>query len=228
MIYLLAGNKKERKDFVRELCTQQGLDMEKIQNFYEGDFDNKSFEEIIPVNTGLFDERECFVIHDLVRDLKIKSILKDYSDTSHLIIFSEETILKKDLTSFEKAGVIVQQFEKEQKIDVKKYNTFDLADLLGRRDKKNLWLGFREAISQVSAEEIHGILFWQLKNLALVKNSNRNPGMSPFVYNKNQSFINNFSIEEIYSLSDIMVRVFHNRDTYSTLEIDLEKLILSL
>lgn len=228
MIHLLTGNKKERKDFIKNICEQQGIDISTTQNLYSNDFKEVSFENTIPVYTGLFAERECFVVHDAVRDLAIKTILKNYSETDHILIFSEETILKKDLTSFEKIGADIKQFEKEQKIESQKYNTFALADLLGTRDKKNLWLGFREATSTVSAEEIHGILFWQIKNLALVKTSNTNPGMSPFVYSKNQSFINNYTLAEIQDLAADMTKMFHTRDTYSTLEIDLEKVILEL
>ena len=229
MIHLLTGNKKERKNSITDICIQQGIKTGKVQHFYVDDFRDINFENSIPLNTGLFGERECFVFHESVRDLALKTILKNYSETEHILIFSEDSILKKDLTIFEKIGAGIQQFEKEQKIESAKYNTFALADLLGARDKKNLWLGFREAIgSGISAEEIHGIMFWQIKNLALVKTSSTNPGMSPFVYSKNQSFVNNYSLAEIQNLAGKMVKIFHTRDTYSTLEIDLEKIILGL
>ncbi len=228
MIFLLVGNKKERKDFVRYICEEQGLDIQHIQRFYADDFLESSFSSRVPIYTGLFGERECFVFHNIVRDVVNKDLLKSYSETDHILIFSEDSILKKDLIFFEKIGAGIHQFEKEVKIESQKYNTFTLADLLGARDKKNLWLAFREAISTVSAEEIHGILFWQIKNLALIKTSTSNPGMSPFVYSKNQSFVNNYSLPEIQELSAEMVKIFHTRDTYSTLEIDLEKIILGL
>ena len=226
MIYLLLGNKNERKIAVQEICKQQNIETNQVQNLYEHSFKEVSFENLIPVFTGLFNQRECYVIHGAVRDLGIKSLLKDYSRTEHIVIFSEETLLKKDRTLFEKNNVEIREFEKEQKAEVKKYNTFALADVLGQRDKKNLWLGFRDAIKLVSAEEIHGILFWQLKNLLLVKTSSENPGLNPFVYRKNQSYAGNFSEDEIRNLMQQMTKIFHKRETYSTLEIELEKIIL--
>lgn len=228
MICLLTGNKKERKDFAAEICVQQGLDAGKTQHFHTDDFKDQKFENIIPLNTGLFDERECFVFHNLVRDVVNKTLLKNYAETKHILIFSEDSILKKDLKNFEAIGAGIHQFKTEEKKESKKYNTFALADLLGARDKKNLWLGFRDAIATVSAEEIHGILFWQLKTLALVKTSSSNPGLNDFVYRKNQSFVANYTLEEIKHLAGEMIKIFHTRDTYSTLEIDLEKIILGL
>jgi len=228
MIYLLVGNKKERRDFIKNLCSEKNISENSIHHLYDNSFKELSFQNLVPVNRGLFSETELFVFHECVRVLDIKNILKEYSETEHNLFLLEDSILKKDLTTFQKSEVTIHQFEKEQKNETKKYNTFALADLLGRRDKKNIWLGFREAITQVSAEEIHGILFWQIKNLALVKTSTTNPGMNPFVYKKNQSFVNNYSEGELKILSQKMTRMFHKRDSYSTLEIELEKFILEL
>lgn len=228
MIHLVTGNKKQSREYIHKLATQQGLDISKSYNLYDNDFAQTDFEQIIPIHTGLFGERELYIIHNSVRELDIKNILKHYSAADHVIVFREDSILKKDLTQFEKISAHIQQFEKELEIKTKKYNTFDLADLLGARDKKNLWLGFRQAIVQTSAEEIHGILFWQIKNLALVKSSTQNPGMNNFVYSKNQKFAEKYSLSEIQNLADKMLRMFHVRDTYKTLEIDLETMILEL
>ncbi|MCA9353191.1 hypothetical protein KC901_03345, partial [Patescibacteria group bacterium] len=79
-----------------------------------------------------------------------------------------------------------------------------------------------------SPEEIHGILFWQVKNIALVHTSSTNPGMNPFVYKKTMHFAKNFSHKDIQGLSRSLAHMFHNRDTYSTLDVELEKFILSL
>ena len=228
MIHLLTGNKKERKDFIQNICKQQGLHSEQTQYLYADSFREQSFESLIPMNTGLFDERECFVIMDAVRDLPIKTILKKYDDTEHILIFSENSLLKKDLTVFEKINAQITEFSKETEDKKERYNTFTLADLFGARDKKNLWLGYRQAIdSGISVEEIHGILFWQLKNLALVKNGNTEK-LSPFVLKKNESFVQNWTLEEIQNSVSELTKMYHMRDTYSTLEIDVEKLILSL
>ncbi|MCA9351664.1 hypothetical protein KC929_02705, partial [Patescibacteria group bacterium] len=80
-----------------------------------------------------------------------------------------------------------------------------------------------------SPEEIHGILFWQVKNLALVQSSSGQvPGMNPFVYRKTSGFVKNFTQAEIKDIARSLDNMFHNRDTYSTLDIELEKLILAI
>jgi len=61
MIILLTGKKELQKKAIREICEQQNLDASSIQHFYVDDFSDFSFEQKIPVNTGLFGERECFV-----------------------------------------------------------------------------------------------------------------------------------------------------------------------
>ncbi|MGB0925393.1 MAG: hypothetical protein ACPGTS_01650 [Minisyncoccia bacterium] len=228
MIHLVTGNKNQSRAYIHNLATQQGLDISKAYNLYDNDFAQGSFQEIVPVHTGLFGERELYVIHNSVRNLDIKNILKQYAESDHVIVFREDSVLKKDLIQFQKIDAHVEQFEKEQKPEVKKYNTFALADLLGARDKKNLWLGYRQAITQTSAEEIHGILFWQVKNLALVKTSNTNPGMNNFVFSKNQQFAKKYTLAEIQALAERLTYMFHTRDTYRTLEIDLEQFILEL
>jgi DNA polymerase III delta subunit len=228
MIVLLTGNKTEQKAYIKNLCEQQGILSERIQHFYSDDFEEKSFENIVPVNTGLFGERECFVLHNVTRDIPLKTILKDYASSEHILIFSEESILKKDRTAFEKIGANIKEFAKEEKKEEKKVNTFALADFLGEKNKKNLWLAFREAIeSGESPESIHGILFWQMKNLALVKAGDTKE-MSPYVARKNEVFARNWTTEEIQNFASQLTKIYHTRDTYSTLEIEIEKMILLL
>ncbi len=228
MITLITGNKTEQKKHIQKLCEQQNISYEQVRHFYADDFKERSFENLIPLNTGLFGERECFVFHDIVREIPLKTLLKNYADTEHILIFLEESVLKKDRSAFEKVGAEIQEFAKVIEEKKETFNTFALADLLGKKDKKNLWLAFRGAVEKgESPESIHGILFWQMKNLALVKNGDTK-GMSPFVLRKNFVFAQNWTREAIQNFSSQLVRIYHQRDTYSTLEIEMEKMILGL
>ncbi len=228
MIILTIGQKNKRKAYIVELCEQQGVDYAQVQHFYADDFEEQSFESRVPVNTGLFGERECFVFHNVVREISLSKILKQYTDTEHILIFSEDSVVKKDREAFQKHKAHIKEFEKEEKEETKKYNTFALADLLGEKNRKKLWLAFREAVDAgVSAEEIHGVLFWQLKNLALVK-QRATREMNAFVLRKNEVFAQKWTLEEIQNLANHFTKIYHNRDTYSTLEIEIEKLILLL
>jgi hypothetical protein len=167
-------------------------------------------------------------LHNVTRDISLKTILKDYASTEHIVIFSEDGVLKKDKDIFEKIGAQVKEFTKEEKKEEKKFNSFALADFLGEKNKKNIWLTFREAMENgESPESIHGILFWQVKNLALLKAGDTN-GMSSYVARKNEVFARLWTEREIQNLASQLTKIYHTRDTYSTLEIEIEKIILSL
>ena len=225
MLYLLHGKSESRKNFIRELVT--GLSLTP-QHIYDNDVQSVEIENLVSVQTGLFGDKGLHVIHSLARTLDIKNLLEGYAKSDNIFIFSEDTITKPITKVFEKYEATIQDFGKEEKKNENKFNMFSLTDTLGTRDKKNLWLLFQEAIKNGSPEEVHGILFWQVKNLALVKTSQTNPGMNPFVYNKTSGYAAKFTLEEIQKMARDLVYMFHNRDTYSTLDIELEKFILAL
>ena len=225
MLYLLHGKSESRKNFIRELVT--GLSLTP-QHIYDNDVQSVEIENLVSVQTGLFGDKGLHVIHSLARTLDIKNLLEGHAKSDNIFIFSEDTITKPITKVFEKYEATIQDFGKEEKKNENKFNMFSLTDTLGTRDKKNLWLLFQEAIKNGSPEEVHGILFWQVKNLALVKTSQTNPGMNPFVYNKTSGYAAKFTLEEIQKMARDLVYMFHNRDTYSTLDIELEKFILAL
>jgi hypothetical protein len=225
MLYLLHGKSEPRKEFIRNLATEKILTPIHV---YDNDIQSRNINELVSTQIGLFGDTEMYVIHSLARMLHINDLVEEYAVSKNIIIFSEETITKPIIKVFEKVESIIHDFGKEEKIKKQEFNMFSLTDALGARDKKNLWLLFRQAIQKGSPEEIHGILFWQIKNLALVKTSTTNPGMNPFVYQKTSGYAQKFSLEEIQKISRDLVYMFHNRDAYSTLEIDLEKFILGL
>ena len=76
-------------------------------------------------------------------------------------------------------------------------NLFQLCDAFAQRNKRQLWLLFQRALLLgVSAEEIFWKLWWQTKNLLLLKNlplgRAAKSGLHPFVEKKTRSFLKNF------------------------------------
>lgn len=222
MIYLLVGNKDERQKKTQELCARNTS-----QRIHSEDLQNAELADIVTTQTGMFGDRECYVIFDLARSLK-KDDLPQYSESQNIFIFSEVTITKPVRALFEKYNADIIEFTPEAKSTEKKFNIFSLTDAFAAKDKKNLWLLFQEARKKSSPEEIHGVLFWQLKNLVLVKTSQTNPGLNDFVYRKTKTAASKFTLEELLKLSEKFLKIFHRRDTYSTLDIELENIILSL
>lgn len=106
---------------------------------------------------------------------------------------------------------------------------FSLTDALGARDRKALWVLYQKALRQgVSAEEIHGMLFWQVKTLLLVAQKSTE-GLKPFVISKARSFVKNYSLPELKNLSGSLVNLYHNsRAGGPDLPIALEQFVLNL
>jgi hypothetical protein len=225
MLYLLYGKSELRKHYIRELASEHTL---AVQHIYDNDIQTAEIDTLVSTQRGLFEEKEFYSMHNLSRILDIKKLLEDYASSDNIFVFSEGTVTQGIIKLFEKYESVIKDFGKEEKKNEIKFNMFSLTDALGARDKKNLWLLFQQAIMIGSPEEIHGILFWQVKNLALVKTSTSNPGMNPFVYQKTSGYANKFTLLEIQKMSQDLVSMFHNRDIYSTLDIELEKFILSL
>ncbi len=108
--------------------------------------------------------------------------------------------------------------------------TFLVADALGARDKKMLWVRYREAIDAGHApEEIHGVLFWQIKSMliALATSNAAEADMKDYPYNKAKRFAKNYSEEELKRIANELVTLYHEaRLGKGELEGLLEKWIL--
>jgi hypothetical protein len=229
MLHLVSGNLNDRKDYINTLISDAGGDPSLVQRVSLQDIEDTDISSVVVTQPGLFGDQEYFVLSGMARELPLKSLLQEYADSPNLIIFSEETVTKKITEAFQKVGADYKECAPELKEKAVPPNIFQLADLLGRRDKKNLWIAYHEALRNSSVEEINGVLLWQLKNMVLVKTSEGSvPGMKPFVYKKNQGFVKNYSLEELKDVIKRCTFSFHNRDIYDTLDIQIEKIILSL
>ena len=75
---------------------------------------------------------------------------------------TENIITKKALVTIPNPSI------KEKK---EKFNNFLLANAFGARDKKGLWIYFRQAMDVgVGMEELIGVLFWKVKDMLIKKN----------------------------------------------------------
>ncbi len=192
------------------------------------DLDSLSLENLeseIPLTRDLFGERSVFVFRDASRLSFFKELICQSAESENHFLFLEQKLLKKDRDFFEKKGFSL--FDFQEKKEKKEFNIFRLADSFGRRDKKQLWLDYHEALVHARPEEIHGVLFWQLKNLALVQ-WDGGKSLKPFVLKKNSLYAKNFSEDDIERLSHLFIQIFHERKTNSTLAFELEKMILDL
>ena len=163
--------------------------------------------------------------------------IKDIAESPNAFVFLEGKVDKATVGKIEKKAEKVQEFksagnEGKTKESKEKFNTFSLADVFGRRDKKNLWVLYQQALLQnVAPEEINGVLFWQLKSMLVAYKSKsvQESGLSPYVFQKSKSFARNYSEEEMKKMSSALVSVYHDsRRGIHDFEIALERFILDI
>jgi hypothetical protein len=188
---------------------------------------------------GLFVARLIVEFDTLFANAEFKETvlenLKRLAESENIFIILEGKLNKADLKGFEKHAEKIQEYATdpvEKSFQAKTNSPFALADALGRRDKKTLWALYiqqREAGSV--AEELHGLLFWQIKSMLLASQakSAEAAGLKPFVYSKSKKFAENFSPEELQELSKTMVSIYHDAHRgMGELSLLLERLILNM
>ena len=237
MLYLLHGkNFKESRKKLHSLV-EALLKKEPNASHFRLDGDNfteDSLEEMISSQT-LFAGKYIVVMDKLLKDEITKEIilgkLKDISASENIFIFIEEELNNTILARFKKRAEKIQEFtEKETKKD-DKFNIFSITDAFGLRDRKRVWVLYQKALNQgIVAEEVHGILVWQMKNLLMVKDEkNLNDlGLNPFVLRKSIGFASKYTKEELIKLSDELIKISHeSRRGMGEFGIFLERFILS-
>lgn len=238
MLYVLHGSDIEKgKDKLRELA--QNLQSKKPDaSFFRIDdesFDTSQLSELME-GQGLFENKYIVVFDRVFANAEAKEVvlknLVSIADSQNIFILFEGKLDKKTITRLEKRAEKIQVFEGKEKEKKEDFNIFALTDALGRRDRKNLWVLYRKAKQKgIPDEEIHGILFWQVKSMLLAdgaKNSD-DAGLNPFVYRKSLQFLKNYTEAEVKKLSSSLVSLSHDaRRGLHEFDIALERFILGV
>ena len=183
---------------------------------------------------GLF-EKKIIAVLDRVLDADdgaILSLLTAFKDSDNAFILLAGEVSAKDAQKVAEHAEKVVACDALARAPGREFNMFALTDALGARDRRKLWVLFTRAKrAGASAEEIHGILFWQAKALALAASakSATEVGMKPFPFSKAKGFLKNFSREEVARLPGDLVTLYHDARRGSVpLDIALERFILAL
>lgn len=243
MFYFLHGEDKDKaRKKAHELI--DGLTKKRPNaSFFKVDSENISLgklEEMIG-GQGLFESKQIVFLDNVLEDKENKGAIldkiKDIAESPNAFVFLEGKTDKATVGRIEKKAEKVQEFkfvgnEGKNEESKEKFNTFSLADVFGRRDKKNLWVLYQEALSQgVAPEEINGVLFWQLKSI-IVANKSKSPdesGLKPYVFQKSKSFARNYTEEEMKKMSSTLISIYHDsRRGIHDFDIALERFVLSL
>jgi DNA polymerase III delta subunit len=180
-----------------------------------GEFDENQLQEFVG-GQGLFTNKYIIVFDNLFADKNTKEVLlkslKDISKSQNIFIFLEEKLNKTEFKKFEKYAEKIQEFGGEIIKKDKKFDIFSLANALGKRDKKGLWVLYQKAkLNNIADEQIHGILFWKIKDTIL---SSRH---------------SSYSQDELKKLSSSLVSVYHDtRRGIHEMDNAMERFILGI
>ena len=168
---------------------------------------------------GLFESRQIVMLDHVFEDSDAKELVierrRELAESENIFFILEGELDKATLTKLEKHAERTEVFG-ERMVKGKKeerFNTFALADALGNRDRKKLWTLFvKGKRANISVEEMHGVLFWQVKSMLLARSagSASAAGLNPFVYKKAQSFLTKYSSEELDNVAHTLVALSHD------------------
>jgi DNA polymerase III delta subunit len=240
MLYLLHGNNfaKSREKLREIIASQMGKNPD--ASYFKLTPENWNLDglETFIRGKGLFQNKYIVVLDSLLslKDIQEELLgqLSTLKESENVFIIIEETLTKEIIKKIEKKAEKVQEFSAKEvsKEKQKEFNIFSLTDALGSRDKKRLWLLYEMGLhAQVSSEEMHRILFWQVKAMLTTLSSGNatEAGLNPFVYRKSQGFVKNYTKEELFSLSSQLVRLYQDsRRGVHELDTALERFILTV
>lgn len=236
MLYLFYGTDRNKALAKALLIIDKKLEEKKDAMIFKVDQENLTQDLLSELcgSQGLFEQK--FIVHlkDVFQDELSKSVilkfLKDIKESENVFIWTEGSILKKDLTKIEKHTDKVWEHVAKEKLEVKE-NIFAITNHLLARDKKNLWIEFQNLRKVFAAEEIHGTLFWAFKNVALAAKSKNveESGLKPFVYSNSKKALTKFSQEEVDEKFWTLTKILgDSRRGEGELDVLLEKWILSV
>ena len=184
-------------------------------------FDNAKMQEYIG-GQGLFSNKYIVFLDRLCEDKEIKEQfiekLKEIKESENIFIILEGKIDKVTAGKIEKRSekfINSDLTEKEiEEKDNKKeeLNIFEIANALARRNKKEIWMIYRQLIDSGKVpEEIHGVLFWKAKTMLIAGGTH------------------NWEKEELQDLLDKLITVYHEaRRGNGEIEIGVERVVLHI
>lgn len=235
MIYFFygadAGQAREKARALLEKIKKNAPETEVFQIRAEN-FDALNFGNLIN-GRGLFNSANIINCGDIFENEEAKeffiSRLGEIAESQNIFILTEGKV------DAETARAVKAEAQETVKCDTEKEKEkpdYSFSDAFAAVDKKKLWILFREKIAEGEApEQIHGSLFWQLKNmlLALESNSSSEAGLHPFVFMKNKRAAERIGQKHLRELSSRLVSIYHDSHRgIHDFETALEKFVLTV
>lgn len=182
--------------------------------------------------SSLFGGEEWFVIDTPSANAdfaeEVKNNLQEMSESGNTFLILEGALLAPAKKSYGKYAATIEEFTATKD---ERFNTFAMADALASKDRRQLWVLLQEAKqSGAAAEELIGILWWQLKALRLadITSSAAEAGMKDFPYNKAKRSLAKFTSGEVNNISQSLLELYHNGHAgVRDIDLALEEWVLS-
>lgn len=203
-------------------------------SFNEENLSQSEIQSIIN-SQGLFERKIVARVSDILGNSELAkemiTFIESLASSENIVIWSESNGTKINLDKIKKYAEKSEEFS--NKIENKNsFNIFSISDAIGNRDKKKFWNLILEAIRNgVSPEEIHGTIWWQIKVIIISTktDSAEEAQLKPFVYSNARKFSKNWASEDLRSVSQRLVSMYHMSHLGECdLNIELEKLALSI
>lgn len=235
MIYLIYGTDthkaRQKLHELLDIAKKKRPDAELFKITSEN-WSDSQFEELL-VAQGLFQPKYTVVLDNVFEKKDFKAFvverLKEMAESEQIFLILEGNVDAATLKKIEKNAKQVQEFAKKE-AKRPDFNIFSITDGLLNKDKRELWVSYLSAIYKGSApEEIHGIFFWQVKNMILASRagSQVETGLSPYVYKNALTGGRKYKLDELLTMSSDLVEMTHKvRQGEGELGIMLEKWVL--
>jgi len=236
MLHIIYGKDREKgRARFRALRAELGKKCGEESVILEGEI-TKEFLHGAAASQGLFGNTTLFVFDCVFDKADEQDILLAHANeldlSQNIFLVFEPELEKKIAEGIAETKVKLEEYIAKKTGTYSEFNIFSLGDALGKRNKKELWILYQEALKKgLSSEEICNTLFWTVKNLALIKNSKpgSDMGMSEFVAKKSRGFAENYTAEETKNLSHQLVTIYHEAHRGGEpIGVALERFILAL
>ncbi len=214
MIRIFVGTDTKKTRAELEKALQEGIQSgAKIERFSDIGFSAISAHEALYAQ-DLFVTKTILVFDGLLEHPDHSLWYGQFLSSSPHDIYIREVAPKKEIMElFERLGSVVRC--DERKNERTPPITFALADAVIARDKQKAFALFHRAIREGAApEEIHGVLFWALKSMFLVKNGNSSDategGVATYQWQKYLRYSAKWSSEELASRIRLFTQMFHD------------------
>ncbi len=238
MLYLFYGSEKDSAREKASALVHSLQNKKPDAELFRIDAENWSEAKLqeLSAGQGLFNNSYIVEIVSLFENKEAKEIfvdrLEEIGESPNVFIMLEGEVDKKTLLAITDVAEKVQLFESKEGKKKPDFNIFSLTDAFGKRDKRNLWVLFQKAVASGAVpEEIHGILFWQLKSMLVASTGKTagEAGVAPYTFSTSKSFLKNYTVDELKTLSGTFVRMYHDAHRgIHNFDIALERLILKL